>query len=71
MRSSNSGGKQKWTTYEMWQRLDTASTQPAMLVSTFSATHQRQLEDQLEKAREQLLRQVPCPAFIIKLQDGP
>ncbi|KAK9838860.1 hypothetical protein WJX74_004693 [Apatococcus lobatus] len=28
-----------------------------MLVSTFNATHQRQLEDQLENAQEQLLRQ--------------
>lgn len=55
--TTNASGKLKWTTYEMWRALDTVAVQPAVIVNTFNATHQMQLEDELEKAREQLLRQ--------------
>ena len=48
--------REKFVTYEMWRVMDTVTLQTAVLVSTFNATHQRQLEDQLEKAREQLMR---------------
>ena len=56
LRTTKSCGEQAYTTYEMWRAIDTVTLQPAMLLSAFNATHQRQLEDQLEKAREQLLR---------------
>lgn len=58
LRTTNASGKLKWTTYQMWRAMDTVDVQPAILVNTFSATHQMQLEDQLEKAKEQLLRHV-------------
>ena len=51
-----SSGMKKWTMYEMWPATDSVVPQQAMLVSTLNVTHQRQLEMQLEAAKEQLLR---------------
>ncbi|KAK9863546.1 hypothetical protein WJX84_008465 [Apatococcus fuscideae] len=57
LRSMKSSGMKKWTMYEMWPATDSVVPQQAMLVSTLNVTHQRQLEMQLEAAKEQLLRQ--------------
>ena len=57
LRSIKSPGVYKWTMYEMWPAVDTIVNQPAVLVSAYNVTHQRELELQLETAKEQLLRQ--------------
>ncbi|KAK9867909.1 hypothetical protein WJX84_002108 [Apatococcus fuscideae] len=57
MCSENSKGQIKWTQYEMWPATDAAAMQPAVLVNTLDITNQRELELQLEDAKQQLLRQ--------------
>ncbi|KAK9868656.1 hypothetical protein WJX84_004455 [Apatococcus fuscideae] len=57
LRNKCSQGKAQWTQYEMWPATDPAGEQNALLVSTLSVTHQRELELQLEAAKDQLLRQ--------------
>ena len=49
-------GKTRWTQYECWSSSDHVIGQPAVLVSTFSVTHQRELELQLQTAKDQLER---------------
>ena len=56
LRNKCSQGKAQWTQYEMWPATDPAGEQNALLVSTLSVTHQRELELQLEAAKDQLLR---------------
>lgn len=54
----SSKGKTKWVEYEMWPVVDYASKvfPQALLVSSLNVTHQRELESQLESAKEQLQR---------------
>ena len=56
LRSACASGKQRWTQYEMWRVWDNFSTSLALLVSTLNATHQRELELQLESAKDQLVQ---------------
>ncbi|KAK9843277.1 hypothetical protein WJX74_009626 [Apatococcus lobatus] len=56
--SPDSDGLQRWTQYDMWPVSNHVPgfEAPAMLVSTLNVTHQRELELQLEAAKDQLQR---------------
>ena len=56
LRHTKANGAQKWTLFEAWPAMDFATPQRAILISTLNMTHQHELEAQLDKAREQLLR---------------
>ncbi|KAK9861815.1 hypothetical protein WJX84_012136 [Apatococcus fuscideae] len=50
-------GKRRHVCYEMWPAEDPVHRLPAMLVSAADVTSQKELESDLERARQQLLRQ--------------
>ena len=54
----DSQGKKRWTQYDMWPVSNHAPgfAGPAVLVSTLDVTCQRELELQLEAAKDQLQR---------------
>ena len=54
LRNANAKGKVRYTQFEMWRATCAADAQPAVLVSTLNVTHQRELELQLQSARDLL-----------------
>ncbi|KAK9825726.1 hypothetical protein WJX74_001516 [Apatococcus lobatus] len=64
-----STGSRKSVLYELWPATDAAAYQPAMLVNTLNVSQQKELEAQLEDAKEHLFRQnTELQAFNAQLQ---
>ncbi|KAK9837054.1 hypothetical protein WJX84_012349 [Apatococcus fuscideae] len=56
LRSMRPDGRYSWRLFEMWPRMDQVLLETAILVNSFNVTSQKELAEQLDAARKELLK---------------